>query len=510
MANLILILGDQLSTDISALKGADPTNDLIVMAEVGDEASYTNHHKKKLVLLFSAMRHFADHLEREGWKVHYHEYHPDSSFKSLESVVAKQVHSFAPDRVITTECGEWRLHEQISNWQARLGLPVDIRPDTRFIASKQEFADWASGRKQLRMEYFYREMRRKTGLLMTPEGAPEGGHWNFDADNRKKWSGKPGAPPPFRIEPDKTTQEVITLVDRHFSEHFGTTEDFHFAVTSQDARAALDHFIDFALPCFGDYQDAISDSEDWLFHSILSPYINCGLLDPLEVCEAAAQAWYSGQAPINAVEGFIRQIIGWREFVRGIYWLHMPDYAKENRLGNNRPLPWFYWTGDTRMRCMQKAIDATRRNAYAHHIQRLMVTGNFALLAGVRPEEICDWYLAVYADAYDWVELPNVLGMVMHADGGYLGSKPYAASGKYIQRMSDHCGNCHYKVKKATEEDACPFNALYWHFIDRHRDQFSGNPRMGMMYRNWDRQDPGRKEKIIARAETLLENIEQI
>ncbi|MDO3720734.1 cryptochrome/photolyase family protein [Marinobacter sp. chi1] len=510
MANLILILGDQLSPQISALENANPADDRIVMAEVADEAGYANHHKKKLVLLFSAMRHFGEQLKAAGWRVHYHDFAADSEYKSLEDVVAGQLTAQSCERVITTECGEWRLHEQISQWHTRLGVPVEIRPDTRFIASKKEFADWAEGRKQLRMEFFYREMRRKTGLLMTADGDPEGGHWNFDADNRKKWTGKPAAPAPFRLEPDDITRQVIELVNRHFADHFGTTEDFHFAVTRQDAEAALEHFIDYALPCFGDYQDAISDTEDWLFHSILSPYINCGLLDPLTACEAAAQAWYSGRAPINAAEGFIRQIIGWREFVRGIYWLHMPDYAKENRLGNSRSLPWFYWSGKTQMRCMHKAIDATRRNAYAHHIQRLMVTGNFALLTGIKPQEICDWYLAVYADAYDWVELPNVLGMVMHADGGYLGSKPYAASGKYIHRMSDHCANCHYNVNKSTEDDACPFNALYWHFIDRHRDDFENNPRMGMMYRNWDKQSPDRREALLTRAEWLLDNVENL
>jgi deoxyribodipyrimidine photolyase-related protein len=510
MANLILVLGDQLSPELSALENADKTRDRIVMAEVAEEAGYTNHHKKKLVLLFSAMRHFADQLREDGWQVHYQHYYPDNPHQTLESVLTDQLANSDFERVITTECGEWRLHEQIQQWAQRLNVPVEIRPDTRFIARKEEFANWAKGRKQLRMEFFYREMRRKTGLLMIPDGEPEGGQWNFDADNRKKWTGKPPAPAPFRVEPDTITQEVIELVDTHFADHFGTTDDFHFAVTHEQAQAALDHFLDFALPCFGDYQDAMSDTEDWLFHSILSPYINCGLLDPLTVCEAAAQAWYSGRAPLNAVEGFIRQILGWREFVRGIYWLNMPAYARENRLGNSRALPWFYWTGDTRMRCMHKAIDATRRNAYAHHIQRLMVTGNFALLAGVKPEEICDWYLAVYADAYDWVELPNVLGMVMHADGGYLGSKPYAASGKYIQRMSDHCKHCHYKVQDATGERACPFNALYWHFIDRHRDEFANNPRMGMMYRNWDKQAPERRAALLRRAEQLLEQIETL
>ena len=508
MANLILILGDQLSHRLSALEGADKDNDLVVMAEVHSEASYTNHHKKKLVFIFSAMRHFADALEEDGWRVHYQRYHPDNPAQSIEQVIAELVRECQPERVITTECGEWRLHEQISRWHKTLSIPVEIRPDTRFVCNIDEFAHWAEGRKQLRMEFFYREMRKKTGLLMTSEGQPEGGQWNFDTDNRKKWAGKPPAPAPFREEPDAITTEVIELVNEYFSEHFGTTENFHYAVTAEQAQGALAHFIDFALPCFGDYQDAMSDNEDWLFHSILSPYLNTGLLDPMEVCEEAVRAWHAGRAPLNAVEGFVRQIIGWREFVRGIYWLLMPGYDRENRLGNSRELPWFYWTGDTKMRCMHKAIDATARNAYAHHIQRLMVTGNFALLAGVKPEAICDWYLAVYIDAFDWVELPNTLGMVMHADGGYLGSKPYAASGKYIQRMSDHCQNCHYRVQDATGDRACPFNSLYWHFIDRHREDFANNPRMTMMYRNWDKQKSARREALRARADWVLANIE--
>ncbi|ABM20175.1 cryptochrome/photolyase family protein [Marinobacter nauticus] len=510
MANLILILGDQLSHRLSALEGADKDNDLVVMAEVHSEASYTNHHRKKLVFIFSAMRHFADALEEDGWRVHYQRYHPDNPAQSIEQVIAELAREYQPERVITTECGEWRLHEQISRSHKTLGIPVEIRPDTRFVCNIDEFDRWAEGRKQLRMEFFYREMRKKTGLLMTSEGQPEGGKWNFDTDNRKKWAGKPPAPAPFREEPDAITTEVIELVNEYFSEYFGTTEGFHYAVTAEQALVALAHFIDFALPCFGDYQDAMSDNEDWLFHSILSPYLNTGLLDPMEVCEEAVRAWHAGRAPLNAVEGFVRQIIGWREFVRGIYWLLMPGYARENRLGNSRELPWFYWTGDTKMRCMHKAIDATARNAYAHHIQRLMVTGNFALLAGVKPEAICDWYLAVYIDAFDWVELPNTLGMVMHADGGYLGSKPYAASGKYIQRMSDHCQNCHYRVQDATGDRACPFNSLYWHFIDRHREDFANNPRMTMMYRNWDKQKSERREALRARADWVLANIETL
>ncbi|MCH8498185.1 MAG: cryptochrome/photolyase family protein [Marinobacter sp.] len=510
MRNLILILGDQLSTTLSALQDGDPCRDRILMAEVGDEARYVRHHKKKIVLLFSAMRHFAEQLRAAGWTVDYHTYDPDSPLTSLCDVVKDACTRHHPARLITTECGEWRLHDDIQRWSARLNLPVEILPDDRFLVSKAWFARWAQGRKQLRMEYFYREVRRQTGLLMTPEGNPEGGQWNFDRDNRQKWTGTPPAPAPWRVEPDAITREVIDLVEQAFLDHYGTTDDFHFAVTAEQAEDALAYFLDFALPCFGDFQDAMSEQEDWLFHSILSPYINCGLLLPRDVCEAAAQRYYQGAAPLNAVEGFIRQIIGWREYVRGIYWLHMPAYAQQNALQNDRDLPWFYWTSKTRMRCMHKALDATWRNGYAHHIQRLMVTGNFALLAGIRPEAICDWYLAVYVDAYDWVELPNTLGMVMHADGGYLGSKPYAASGKYIQRMSDHCSHCPYKVSKVTEEDACPFNALYWHFLHRHRDQFAGNPRMTMMYRNWDRQAADRQDAILKRGDWLLGNLDAI
>lgn len=507
MANLILILGDQLSPRLSALDGADKENDLIVMAEVHSEASYTNHHKKKLAFIFSAMRHFAQELERESWRVHYQHYHPDNPAQSLEQVIAELAREHRPERVITTECGEWRLHNQVSQWHKTLGLNVEIRPDTRFVCAIDEFARWAEGKKQLRMEFFYREMRKKTGLLMTPDGQPEGGHWNFDADNRKKWTGKPPAPAPFREEPDAITTDVIELVNEYFSEHFGTTDDFHYAVTAEQARQALGHFIDFALPCFGDYQDAMSDTEDWLFHSILSPYLNTGLLEPMEVCEEVVRAWHAGRAPLNAVEGFVRQVIGWREFVRGIYWLLMPGYARENRLGNTRDLPWFYWSGDTKMRCMHKAIDATARNAYAHHIQRLMVTGNFALLAGVEPAQIEAWYLAVYADAYEWVELPNVHGMVMHADGGRLGSKPYAASGAYIHRMSDYCTGCSYDPKVKLGPGACPFNYLYWNFLIENAAVLSPNPRMAMPYRTLARMPAAQRAEIVQAARVFLDGL---
>lgn len=510
MGNLVLILGDQLSETISSLKGFNASRDRVVMAEVLQEATYTQHHKKKIALIFSAMRHFAQQLADQGIDIDYHRFNPASGIQTLTDAVVHALESSQAERLIVTECGEWRLDRIIRDWQSQLPVPVEIRADTRFICSKEQFATWAEGRRQLRMEFFYRAMRRTTGLLMTAGGQPEGGQWNFDPDNRRKWAGKPPAPVPFRVEPDSITREVMALVEQQFPTHFGVLDDFHFAVNRDQALEALAYFIDFALPCFGDYQDAMASGEDWLFHSILSPYINLGLLDPLEVCQAAELAWQEGRAPINAVEGFIRQIIGWREYVRGIYWLKMPGYAKANALDAKRDLPWFYWTGQTGMRCLAQCIDATRRNGYAHHIQRLMVTGNFALLIGAEPAQVCDWYLAVYVDAYDWVELPNTLGMILHGDGGFLGSKPYAASGKYIQRMSDYCGRCPYSVSQTTGDKACPFNSLYWHFLERHRERFARNPRMAMMYRNWDRTDPERKATILARAEEVLANLEHL
>lgn len=506
--NLILILGDQLTPSLAALAEADASRDHVLMAEVAEEAGYANHHKQKLVLIFSAMRHFAAELEAAGWCVHYHRFDPDSACETLGQVVRTTVESTGAESVVATECGEWRLDQAIREWE--LSVPLNIRPDNRFFATVDRFRDWTSNRKQWRMEYFYRELRRETGLLMDANGQPEGGEWNLDASNRKKWKGDPPAPPPFRIEPDAATKAVIAAVESHFSDHVGQTTCFGWAVSREGALGALAHFLEHRLPWFGDFQDAMADEEPSLFHALLSPYLNIGLLLPREVCEAAEAEYHAGRAPLNAVEGFIRQILGWREFVRGLYWTLMPGYAQENRLGNTAPLPAFYWTGDTRMRCMAKAIGNTLEHAYAHHIQRLMVTGNFALLAGVHPEAICDWYLGVYADAFDWVERPNTQGMVMHADGGILGSKPYAASGKYIHRMSDHCRHCAYNVNATTGPDACPFNSLYWHFIDRHRGNFQSNPRMGMIYRNWEKQGEERRAAVLAHAESLLADVDAL
>ena len=490
MTDLVLILGDQLTPNISSLGRARPEDTRIVMAEVADEARYIRHHVRKIAFTFSAMRHFREELQESGWAITYFTF--ETGLKSLREAVERTLEDGTYQRLIITEPGEWRLRAEMQTWSERLGLPVLIVEDQRFLASHDDFARWADGRKQLRMEYFYREMRKRTGLLMDG-AAPAGGQWNFDKENRKPAEASLFMPQRFRPEPDAVTKEVLDLVARAFADHPGHLEGFDLPVTRAEAERSRDHFMRHALPGFGDYQDAMLTDEPLLYHSNLSTALNAGLLDPDDLCHRAETEYHEGRAPLNAVEGFIRQILGWREFVRGIYWREGPDYVRRNALGAQRPLPGFYWTGDTDMRCLSQAIGQTLELGYAHHIQRLMVTGLFAMLAGVDPFEVHEWYLAVYTDAYEWVEAPNVVGMSQFADGGLLGSKPYAASGAYIDRMSDYCADCKYDVKQKTGPKACPFNALYWDFLARNEERLRGNPRLGPVYRNWDRMDEERQ-----------------
>ena len=480
MKTLRFILGDQLTRTVSSLSDLDPARDVVLIVEVATEARYVPHHKQKIAFLLSAMRHFAEGLRAEGIHVDYVKLDDPANSHSFSGELKRAIARHKPQSVVITEPGEWRVWQMMQDWN--LGCPVDIRPDERFFCSKDSFAALSRARKTGRMEFFYREMRRRTGILMRDDG-PEGGQWNFDPENRK--SLPRGLRPPARVRfaPDEITRDVLILVADRFATHFGDLEPFGWGVTRSDALQALDHFIKDCLPGFGDYQDAMKAGEDFLYHSLISPYLNCGLLTAQEVCAGAENAFQTGKAPINAVEGFIRQILGWREFVRGIYWSEMPGYAQTNHLNATRDLPALYWTGQTSMHCMADCISTTRRHAYAHHIQRLMVTGNFALLAGVAPAQIEEWYLAVYADAYEWVELPNVHGMVMHADGGRLGSKPYAASGAYIDRMSDYCKSCAFDPKIKLGPRACPFNYLYWNFLIENEAVLSSNPRMALPYR---------------------------
>jgi deoxyribodipyrimidine photolyase-related protein len=496
---LRLVLGDQVTPTLSALHGLDPARDVVLLAEVMGECTYVPHHRQKIALVFSAMRHFAAALASRGVRVDYVSLDDPSNTGSLAGEVARAVARHRPLRVVATHPGEWRVRCDL------LAAGVELLADDRFLCDLDWFRRWAAGRKQLRMEFFYREMRRATGLLMAGK-APAGGEWNFDAANRKRLPSGVTPPSPRRFPPDAMTQEVLALVATRFPDGFGSLDGFAWPVTPEQAEMALADFIAHRLPSFGDYQDAMASGQPFLFHSLLSTSLNLGLLSPAVCCAAAEHAWRDGRAPLNAVEGFIRQILGWREYVRGLYWLRMPDYAATNALGATRPLPAFYWSGETPMACLASAIRQTRDHAYAHHIQRLMVTGNFALLAGLDPVAVNAWYLAVYADAFEWVELPNTHGMALFADGGVVASKPYAASGAYINRMSDHCRDCAYDVRESLGPKACPFNALYWDFIARHAARFRDNPRMAMPLRNLERMDPARLSAVRAQAAAFLDS----
>jgi deoxyribodipyrimidine photolyase-related protein len=503
VVRLVLVLGDQLTPRVAALKAADKARDVVVMAEVMGEGTSVPHHPQKIALILAAMRKFAAGLAADGWRVAYSRLDDPENSQTLSGELLRRAAEFGASEVLATKPGEWRVLHDLE----ALPVPVRVMADDRFLCSEAEFAAWAEGRKQLRMEWFYREMRRKTGLMMEGD-KPTGGQWNFDHENRKAAKADLLRPRPRDFVPDAVVEEVLGLVEARFH-HFGRLRPFRWATDRVGALAALAEFVEGRLPRFGDEQDAMLAGEAYLSHAVISPYLNIGLLGPMEVCLAVEEAWKAGNVPIQAAEGFIRQVIGWREYVRGIWALTGPAYLEGNALGHSRALPAVYWGGETGMACMKAAVGQTRDLAYAHHIQRLMVTGNFALLAGVDPAAVHEWYLSVYVDAFEWVEAPNTLGMSQFADGGMLGSKPYVSSGAYIDRMSDHCGGCAYRVKEKVGERACPFNLLYWQFLDRHRERFKANPRMGQMYRVWDGMDAGHREAVLAGAARVLERLDR-
>lgn len=508
MTTLRIILNDQLSTNISSLHNCNKATDVVFMCEAMEEVTYVQHHKKKIAFLFSAMRHFANDLQIKGFNVHYTKLdHPDNS-GSLSGEIQQVIKSYGIQRVIITKPGEYRILKNIEKLSNQTKVPIQIFEDTRFICSHKDFEAWSEGgKKSLRMEFFYRHMRQKHQILMDGD-QPIGGQWNFDASNRKKPSDHTKMPNPYHARIDKITNDVIGLVQEHFPKHFGDLEPFHFAVTRQQALRALNHFMKNRLPQFGDYQDAMLEGEPWMFHAHIAFYLNCGLLLPIECIHLAEQAYHDGQAPLNAVEGFIRQILGWREFIRGVYWLKMPDYATRNFFRHKRALPNFYWTGETKMNCVKQCVLDTKRNAYAHHIQRLMVLGNFALLAGIDPKEVNEWFLIVYADAYEWVELPNVSGMALFADGGMMSSKPYASGGAYIHKMSNYCKRCHYQVNQKNGDDACPFNYLYWDFLSRNHSKLANNHRLRMIYKTLDQMDAKKKNAIQTDSRNFLNELD--
>ncbi len=503
MRHLILVLGDQLDPDSAAFDGFDPSRDAVWMAEVPAEARYAWSHKARIALFLSAMRHHAQALRARGWTVLYAATgtHPHETLDAaLDATLAAQ----PPQRVVVLEPGEWRLLPALARVCEARSVPLEVRDDRHFLCGRDDFARWMAGRRQPRLEHFYRWMRQRTGWLMQ-DGQPLGGRWNFDTDNREAFGPDgPGAvPPPLRCPPDAITRAVLALVAERYADHPGALESFDWPVTPDDARRALDDFIAHRLPHFGRHQDAMWIGEPWLYHARLSAALNLKLIDPRTVCEAALAAHAAGHAPLAAVEGFVRQILGWREYVRGLYAHRMPGYLDDNALGADQPLPALYWTGRTAMRCLSETVGDTLRHGYAHHIQRLMVTGLFALLLGVRPREVHGWYLAVYVDAVEWVELPNTLGMSQFADGGFMASKPYVASGKYIQRMSNYCSGCRFDPARSTGPRACPFTTLYWDFLDRHAARFAGHPRLVMQVRNLERLSPDARAAIREQAARL-------
>ncbi len=508
LRNLVIVLGDQLDPSSSALDGFDPARDAIWMAEVAEESTHVWSSKPRIAVFLAAMRHFRDAQHALGRRVHYALLDDPTNTGTLAGELARAVAELRCDRLVITEAGDWRVLQSIQSAAERLRVPLEIRTDRHFLSTLDEFRAHAKGRKRLRLEYWYRELRRAHGILLDAKGGPEGGDWNYDAENRGAFGkkGPEGHRAPLRFVPDAVTREVLALVGARFASHPGDLVAFDWPVTPEEARRALDDFITHRLPRFGEFQDAMWHEEPWLFHSRLAAAMNLKLLDPRAALHAAEHAYRAGRAPLASAEGFIRQVLGWREYVRGIYWLFMPHYLEHNALGATAELPSFYWDGDTEMHCLRDAIGQTLRYGYAHHIQRLMVTGLYAMMLGVNPRRVHEWYLAVYVDAVEWVELPNTLGMSQYGDGGIMASKPYAATGKYIQRMSDHCARCRFDPAQSVGEDACPFTTLYWDFLMHHEETLAGNQRMALQLRNIGRIPEGDRTAIRARAAAIRAN----
>jgi deoxyribodipyrimidine photolyase-related protein len=512
MRNLVIILGDQLDRGGAAFDGFDRARDRVWMAEVAEESTHVWTHKARIAVFLAAMRHFRDTLVADGIEVDYTELAAKPRAGEATSLAAALAASLAaarkakrlPEKLVVVEPGEWRVRQALEAAAREAGLPLEIRTDRHFFTTTDEFAAHAKGRKQLRLEYFYRPLREKFGVLMD-DGEPAGGAWNYDAENRGAFpkTGPGKLPAPRRFAPDATTRKVLDLVTTRFAKHPGSLDHFDWPVTPADARAALDDFLAHRLVNFGRYQDAIWTGEPWLWHARLSQALNLKLLDPRDVVHGAERAWRKGKVPLESAEGFIRQVIGWREYVRGVYWHFMPEYLDRNALGAESPLPTFYWSAETEMNCLKDAIGQTLGYGYAHHIQRLMVTGLFAMLLGVKPEEVHRWYLAVYVDAVEWVELPNTLGMSQFADGGVMASKPYCATGAYIDRMSNACKGCRYDPKKASGSEACPFTTLYWDFLARHEKLLAKNQRMTMQLKNLSRKAAAELRSIRRQADEL-------
>jgi deoxyribodipyrimidine photolyase-related protein len=512
LRTVVLVLGDQLQAEPPWLDDFDPAQDRVVMIEASGESTHVWSHKARIVLFLSAMRHHADALAARGLPLDYLSLDdPRHAAPGLPDRLAGYLAAQRPQCLLLVEAGEWRLARAIETVAAEAGVALRVLQDPHFLCSHQDFEDFARGRKRLLMENFYRRMRRTLRVLMVDD-EPAGGTWNFDHDNRKAFGAKgPGAlPRPRRCPPDALTQQVMAEVEARFPDHPGSLEHFGWPVTPEDARAVLDDFLDHRLAHFGTHQDAMWQGEPFLFHSLISPALNLKLLDPREAVAGAEARWRDGRAPLSAVEGFIRQVLGWREFIRGVYWLDMPGLATANEFGHARPLPAWYWTGKTHMNCLGDAIRTTLAYGYAHHIQRLMLTGLFGLTAGIAPNAVAGWYLAVYVDAVEWVELPNVAGMALFANGGRFTSKPYAASGAYVKRMSNYCQGCRYRPEQRIGPEACPLTQFYWAFVHRHHARLAAEPRTVLMARNLERIPEAELAVLLAEAEARMGDLDRL
>ena len=504
---LRLIFGDQLNSNHSWFKKTDD-DVLYFMAEMRQETDYVKHHIQKLVGFFSAMRNFSEELQSQGHSVEYwkldHENNQHDLSKNLSSLIEKhQIKKFEyllPD--------EYRLDQQLKEFCKKISITSEVFDTEHFYTTREELSEFFEGKKQFVMEYFYRDMRKRHDILMVNEKDPEGGKWNFDKSNRNKWKGDPSIPEALTFKKD--VSKIVKLLEKEGVKSMGNIKEkeFPWPTSREDSLKLLNHFCDNLLVYFGDYQDAMDPNEKYLFHSRLSFSLNTKMLSPKEVIEQVVETWRKNKddIDISQVEGFIRQILGWREFMRGMYWKEMPDYESNNVLGCTNRLPDFYWSGDTKMNCLKKSISQSLENAYAHHIQRLMITGNYALLTQTDPDEVDAWYLGIYIDALQWVEITNTRGMSQWADGGIIATKPYVSSGSYINKMSNYCKDCHYKVSKKTEEDACPFNALYWNFLSEKEEHFKDNQRMSMMLSMLHKMDKELLSKYQKRAQHIIEN----
>lgn len=492
MNRLVIVFGDQLSLESNALVDFDPGSDAVWMAEVHEEATHVWCHKTRLVLFFSAMRHFRDRLALKGWTVFYHALTGDPSQdrgSSFSELLRQDLPVLKPAKMVMIQAGDHRVQTAVEDVAAECGVPLEVRPDGHFCCSLEEFEDFASARRRTILEDFYRWMRRKHHLLMDETGKPAGGRWNFDSENRERppKAGLGSIPPMPGFPADTLTREVVKLVERRFAGHPGRCDTFDLPVTREDSLRLLDDFVQKRLHLFGPYQDCMWRGEPFLYHSRLASALNLKLIDPRECIHAALAPQASPPAPLPSVEGFVRQILGWREYIRCVYWNHMPAYQFLNHLEHHRPLPPFYWDGNTDMACIRECMEQLLKHGYTHHIQRLMVLGLFALLYGAHPLEFHRWHMAMYADAVDWVSLPNALGMSQYADGGIVGTKPYCATGQYIDRMSNYCLSCPYDPREALGDKACPFTTLYWDFLDRHAERLEGNRRMALQLQNLKR-----------------------